>query len=74
MFRKIRFVLLGAALVVVGSSSGGFGGVIGWFALVYVLWRATPAVVQDIRRLYSGAGGSAGLFGRRRGARANSTL
>jgi hypothetical protein len=73
MFRKLRLVLLLAALIAVGSTSGGVGQFISYAFGVYVLWRAAPAVLADFRGLWSVAG--SGLRGRfRAGSRPNSTL
>lgn len=73
MFRKIRLILLVLALVAVGANTGGFGGLLSWFLGLYLVWRAGPAVIGDIRAVWAGLSVMT-FFRRRGGVRPNSTL
>lgn len=72
MWRKIRLVLLVVAVVAVGANTGGFGSFLSWVAGLYLLWRAAPGVLRDVRALWAGM--SLWSVFRRGRVRPNSTL
>ena len=66
LFRRLVRILVVPVLLVLGVSTGGADGIVGWFVLGWMLWRGGPAMWQDVKnalRWFRGAGSL--RFGRR---------